>query len=72
MSPKFKQELEEELKYLYKAIEEDDDEVAHSTEDSVHILFIKEIARTSSDSDTRNAAQQILDLQKLKFHRWCA
>jgi len=49
-----------------------DDEVAHSTEDSLLKEFIEYVAKSPNDSQLSDKAKMVLSTFDIEFNRWCA
>ena len=66
--------VQEEIAQLFaeltKAVGDDDDELAHSIEDKLHVLALEAIA--AGHPAARELAAAVLKTQKLDFFRWCA
>ena len=63
------EEIRKRVSEIYS--ERDDDESAHSLEDSLHENFIKYIAKTGT-KEQRKMAKEILRTSEFDFARWCA
>ena len=61
--------VEKRVKNIYAV--RNDNEMAHKAEDSLHIDFIKHIAKTGT-KEQRKMAREILKVDKMDFSRWCS
>lgn len=59
------------LEEIQKYADEDDDESAHSAEDSLYVELLESISNDKC-TDPKTCARLVLESNKMKFNRWCA